>query len=712
MSRQTHGRADSPSAGTGNQRTCRLRAVSALVALVVGFVFGCMPVSLAEPLVVGFERFHASAPSAEGGRLLFNELGCANCHAKETALPPRKGPVIQNISHRINASWLREYLLTPDSHRSGATMPRLFENKEREDVEAVIHYLSSLKPANVRPLRPSRHTDAERGQRLFHTMGCVACHEPEPEIETSYRSVPFPDFKRKYSLTSLTEFLKNPLVHRPLGRMPQFDMTSQDANDLAGYLMNHEGSDPAVAPGVEAFSVNTDLIKRGRAVVTEKRCAACHDLPTDWSRDLAVLGQSSGGCLNEHPPAGLPKYSLSELQRESLRLFLANETPSTAPETRLTLTQHALNCLACHERDGVGGPDAARRRFFAGNEGLGDSGKFPPPLTGAGHKLQTKWLQGVLKGTNRVRPYLKTRMPFYGRLTDGLAEQFAAVDSIHPKSSLPEGDAEAGRKLLGTEGGNSCITCHRWGARDSLGIPGMDIRNMAGRLNADWLHDYLVNPGAYRPNTLMPSFWPDGHAANRDILDGDTEGQIASIIAFAKDGEGEPLGFPEVESDAYELIPKHRPIVLRTFMENVGTHAILVGFPEGTHLAYDGLNARPALAWRGRFFNGYNTWFSRFAPFEKPLGEAIVAWPENGSSNDRTFMGYRLDGAGVPTFLWSVGKVKVEERFESTGRGLVRTLRCVPNGSALPPVRHPEGVQVTEIPTPSRSEQRFIYEWQ
>ena len=40
----------------------------------------CTVMLQAEPLVVGFDRFHAVEPAAEGGRLLFNELGCANCH--------------------------------------------------------------------------------------------------------------------------------------------------------------------------------------------------------------------------------------------------------------------------------------------------------------------------------------------------------------------------------------------------------------------------------------------------------------------------------------------------------------------------------------------------------------------------------------------------------------------------------------------------------
>src|SRR6185503_7645263 len=38
--------------------------------------------------------------------------------------------------------------------------------------------------------------------------------------------------------------------------------------------------------------------------------------------------------------------------------------------------------------------------------------------------------------------------------------------------------------------------------------------------------------------------------------------------------------------------------------------------------------SRPALAWKGKFFDAYTTWFVRAAPFEKPLGDSVVKWTE------------------------------------------------------------------------------------
>jgi hypothetical protein len=325
--------------------------------------------------------------------------------------------------------------------------------------------------------------------------------------------------------------------------------------------------------------------------------------------------------------------------------------------------------------------------------------------------LQSEWLDKVLTGEYRVRPYLQTKMPVYGTATAALGTLLAATDA-KKETALSGGDDTAGRKLMGTQGGIGCITCHRWGQHPALGIQALDLSNLGQRIQPGWLREYLVNPAGYRLGTLMPSFWPGGKAANHEILDGDTDRQIASIYSFAASANGEPEGFPALGGSEFVLIPKDRPIVQRTFMEGVGTHAILVGFPTGVHLAYDGKNARPALAWKGKFFDAYNTWFSRFAPFEKPPGEAIVHWPPAPASEARVrFSGYRLDPQGVPTFLFSVDGVPVEERFEGIENGLRRTITWKSSALESPVITHPDGVTVTEEPGTAPGQRRFTYFW-
>ena len=676
----------------------------------------------AEPWVAGFERFHAAAPDAAGGRLLYNELGCVNCHGGATGLPARRGPDLLTGTTRASVDWLRAFIAEPARHRSGTSMPHLLADHGAADVEAVVHFLGTLTPKKPAPAKRIAHLNAELGKAHYHTKGCVACHAPRSDYappdgrpaagEQSYGNVAFPALAEKYDIATLAAFVRDPLATRPDSRMPRIEMEEQDALDIAAYLLGIVGSDGDVAPRLRPFTADAALATRGREVVTAARCGACHTLPSVPAVQPVAFQRNTGGCLEATPEAGLPRFGLGSAQRTALRAYLAERAAAVTPAQAVHGTLAALNCAACHERDGQGGPDAARNPYFLGDHNLGDTGRFPPPLTGIGRKLQPEWLAQVLAGKNRERPYLKTQMPLYGAAVANLPALLATCDARH-ENTLPAGDVEAGRKLLGTLGGVSCITCHRWGERASLGIHALDLSNLAARLQPGWLWEYLVNPAAHRPGTLMPSFWPEGKAANRDILGGDTDRQIASIIAFAREGKGLPEGFPTTAAREFELIPSSRPIVLRTFMADVGTHAILVGFPAGVHLAYDGRDCRPALTWKGRFFDAYGTWFSRFAPFEKPLGESAVAWPApSDASGARKFAGYRLDAAGVPTFLFSVGGVPVAERFEPEANGTVRrTLTWNLESMRSLPLAHPPGLTVQESPASTPGKLEFIYTW-
>lgn len=691
----------------------------------LGFGFAALlaiVVVRAEPWVAGFDRFHAASPDVAGGRLLYNELGCANCHGGNTGLPPRRGPDLTTVTTRAGADWLRKFIADPARERGGTTMPHLLAHHDKADVDAVLHYLGTLAPKTQAAPRRFAEINAEVGKTLYHTKGCVACHAPRADYtppdgrpaagEFSHGNVAFPALTEKYVVSTLAVFLRDPLVSSPDGRMPRIEMEWQEASDIAAYLLGIAGSDGEGAPKLPPFAPEPALAARGREVVIKANCAACHKLPSIPPLPPVALGRTAGGCLDETPAAGLPRYGLRVAQRTALRAYLNERNAPVTPALAANDTLKALNCTACHERDGQGGPDAARKPYFLGDHNLGDTGRYPPPLTGIGRKLQPEWLAQALAGKRRDRPYLATQMPVYGASVAALPALLAKGDA-REEVALPPGDVEAGRKLLGTLGGVGCITCHRWGERASLGIHALDLSTTAKRLQPGWLREYLINPAAHRPGTLMPSFWPEGKAANREILGGDTDRQIASIVAFSREGKGLPEGFPATSGSEFELIPVSRPIVLRTFMAGVGPHAILVGFPAGVHLAYDDRECRPALTWKGRFFDAYGTWFSRFAPFEKPLGESAVAWSapsETGAA--RRFEGYRFDRAGVPTFLFSIGGVPVAERFEPGENGsLRRLLTWKLEAMRSFPLAHPPGLRVQETAGSIPGRLEFIYTW-
>ena len=681
----------------------------------VAILLGAAALS-AEPLVTGFERVHASAPTAEGGRLLYNELGCVNCHGGDTGLPAMRGPALALVTQRVRSEWLRKFIADPASVHPGAVMPQVLAKADDKTLVAIEHYLASLKP-KAAPKAPAKimHVNGGRGGELFNTLGCVACHAPGKDFippegvpkasEFTHRSVGFGDLKAKYSLDSLGAFVLDPLKVRTDGRMPKIVMERQDAIDIAGYLLEFQGSDGRLDEPVVSVVADKTLAIVGRKAVIAAQCAACHDLPKDAAAKPVALTKKEGGCLEADHAKG-PRYPLSEAQRASLKLFLAKKSEAASPKLAADLTLQALNCVACHERDGQGGPDAARKPYFQGDHNLGDTGRYPPPLTGVGGKLRPEWLAKVLAGENRVRPYLKTKMPQYGAATAELGTLLGVADA-RTALKFEGGDDTAGRKLMGTQGGAGCITCHRWGDRPSLGIQGPDLSNVAARLQEGWLREYLINPAAYRPGTLMPSFWPGGKSFNPSILGGDTDKQIASIFKFVQSANGEPEGFPQNRNGEFEIVPKDRPVVQRAFLDGVGVRAILVGFPTGVHLAYDGDKGGPGLAWKGRFFDAYLTWYSRFPTFEKPIGTEVVAWPKPTGR----FLGYRLDAKGNPTFLNEQGGVKVEETYEGIEHGLRRTVTWAPTPDFVPTITHPAGMIVDMKESSAQGRRVFTYLW-
>jgi len=669
----------------------------------------------AEPLVTGFERFHAATPTAEGGRLLYNELGCVNCHGGDTGLPAMHGPALAMVTQRVRSEWLQKFIVNPASVHPGAVMPQVLAKADEQTLVAIEHYLASLKPkAATKAAAKIMHVNGARGGELFNTLGCVACHAPGKDFvptegvpkasEFTHRSVGFGDLKAKYSLDSLGAYILDPLKVRTDGRMPKTVMDRQDSIDIAGYLLEFQGSDGRIDQPVVSIVADKNLAIIGRKAVIAAQCAACHELPKDAEAKPVALSKNEGGCMDaDHTKS--PRYVLSDAQRAALKLFLAKKDEAASPKLAADLTLHALNCVACHERDGKGGPDTARKPYFQGDHNLGDTGRYPPPLTGVGGKLRPEWLAKVLAGENRVRPYLKTKMPQYGVATAELGKLLGVADA-RAALKFEGGDDTAGRKLMGTQGGAGCITCHRWGDRPSLGIQGPDLSNIAARLQEGWLREYLINPAAYRPGTLMPSFWPAGKSFNPSILGGDTDKQIASIFKFVESANGEPEGFPQNRNGEFEIVPKDRPVVQRAFLDGVGVRAILVGFPTGVHLAYDGDKGGPGLAWKGRFFDAYLTWFSRFPTFEKPIGEQVVAWPKPTGR----FLGYRLDAQGNPTFLNEQGGVKVEETYEGIEHGLRRTITWAPTPDFIPTITHPLDLKPTEESS-AQGRRVFTYLW-
>ena len=708
------------------------------------------------PLVAGFDRFirQQVLPSEVGGRLLLSELSCTACHrSSRPELAPKRGPNLAGVSRRLHTEWLQRFLLNPQKVKPGTTMPGMLHSLaagERPQVaRALAAFLATLpveQPLKLlstgsAPLANAFWSkgDEQRGRRLFHRVGCVACHQADADYQSEkvylsdrekrlaelkfdpeerqeleavdapqpFRSVPLGRLSAKYGEQSLTYFLLDPLGVRPAGRMPNLQLDPAEAADIATFLLRGDSREVIWRePSVP------DLVARGERWFRALNCAQCHPLAGIVPRPARVLEMLSvdaaESCLAE-AQQGLPDFPLDSVQREALRVVLQRRQPGqdTAVKVDRSISITAkllkLNCFACHERNGMGGVGPRRWPFFEtfNHVELGDEGRIPPSLTGVGRKLLVPWMQDVLAGQARVRFHLMARMPRFGKANLGdLANQFATVDrgNLSRGKERPLGgpsEVSAGRTLLD----QGCVQCHPLRGEWLPGVMGVDLADLQRRLRPEWFRAFLLDPAALKRGTRMPTFFPQGKSVNRQLLEGDVERQIASIWEYLKTIQDQPLPEKLVTGKAlnFDLEPRKRPIVLRTFMERAGTHAIAVGFPARVHVAFDAHQVRVVEAWRGKFLNAHGTWFDRFVPPARPLGDppvlfpqgvplavlenATAAWPsETGALAGYRFGGYRLDRQGVPTFLYRTPQLRVEERFVPLdgGRGLRRLLKMTP----------------------------------
>lgn len=649
----------------------------------------------AEPIqhayVFNFDQFNLPEDPDEhvvhGGLLLMAELNCTACHAVPKAwqerLKPKPAPDLSAVGSRLDEDTLWLMIRSPQHRKKGTQMPGLFAGAEgdEEKVEALVEYLASLKAEA--PKMPAG--DAERGKDLYHKVGCVACHEPaldvrppkvpaDAEVEKpGNASVPIA-LADAYAFNALAAFLKNPLHTRPAGRMPDMRLSVQEASDLAAYL--HTGRIAEKATARAALKIPKQGIEKGRALFSAMKCSSCHQ-PGPVHAAIPMKNPAAG-CLAEKQPTGTPRFDLNDLQKRALRLALAEiqkPAPKLTAQQLIDWQMSRLNCYACHDRHGKGGPEDPRAQFFGVNdptsESLGQLAHLPPNLDNTGRKLTPGWLEKILWGENgSVRPYMDTRMPNFGRAqTEMLIAAFAKADEpgepvkIDVSGLAKHHRAELGRQLLGAKG-LACVSCHGLKDRKSLGPPVIRLTHTVERLQPQYFKELLLNPQATQPGTVMPPMFAGRKTAGKDI---------ESIWTYLRELEGQPLPEGLASAADFELKPGERPVVFRSFIEGAGTHAIGIGFPGGLNAAFDGKNSRWALIWKGRFLDAMSNWQDRGMPPITPLGTGVKAFP--AATGERIFGGYRLGQDGIPTFLYRENGRQIEDTLKPAGDHFERIIK-------------------------------------
>jgi len=685
------------------------------------------------PVVPGLSNKH-SLTQSQVGEILVAELRCAACHGgiERNSLSEKSAPDLLEVGARISPDYLIQFLTSPSSAQSGTTMPDLLtsrSNIEREQIaEALTHFLVAQSKRSFQP-EATEELNLPDGKALYHSIGCIACHgpkEPPSEDQVIKKVESFDDFEddveasentitkevtrpvafnlahvaTKYSSTSLSDFLFQPLRVRSSGRMPDMKLTHSESHAIANYLL---GSQSEVRP---ALRPSDSLVALGKKYFQELNCAACHalaDIPAAAPLDSLFKADLSRGCLSK-TSGNHPRFNLDDTQTQAISAAIKQKQTADSDSALVAKTLTTFNCIACHIRDDFGGVAEDLNPYFLTSEkNLGDDGRIPPPLTLVGAKLRPAWLKKVLFDGESVRPYMATRMPQYGMSNlQHLPEQLDRLDVLKSTDMTipsPQGDSEndrarekklrsAGRELLGNLGLN-CIACHNFNGKPSPGNKGIDLMTTYQRLEPGWFNNFVRNPGAYRPRIIMPYSWSNGIAAHQTILDGNTDMQIEAIWYYLSLGTSaaDPPGLQPVDA---KLSVANEVRTYRGRRGAAGFREIAVGFPEKLSYAFSAETGTLTAIWTGDFIrvdrSGQGS--GGFNPASEPirlapdvsfanLADENSPWPlrpvmtKEARVNPNPlypknlgyqFRGYSLGESSIPTFMYQTGTVEIEDQ--------------------------------------------------
>src|SRR5208282_6544489 len=242
----------------------------------------------------------ATPEQIRSGQRLFLEKGCASCHAVQGISSQKDyGPDLsamgaKNVSQlefsqskipRTLVAYIQAKITDPSSVNPAARMPQY--HLTSADLDSVTTALLAMTGPPASP--GLRRLVVARSEPVFRPSGafgkvyerykCYVCHK-----FNGFGGDLAPDLSYEGSRARrawIADFLKNPQTLRPtlVLRMPQFNMTSQEANILADYLsmaLQHPSVD---LEADDAPKFTPQMAALGKELYEVKyQCQACHTI--------------------------------------------------------------------------------------------------------------------------------------------------------------------------------------------------------------------------------------------------------------------------------------------------------------------------------------------------------------------------------------------------------------------------------------------------
>ncbi|MCX7422086.1 MAG: c-type cytochrome [Planctomycetia bacterium] len=587
----------------------------------------------------------------ELGRKQFEGFRCGRCHQRGGEEQPPPG---SSLKHFAASGFFNDQV---SEHFGFGTQepdqiyPRFYlHDPSRDAVEAFL--FDQSQPVELEKPKLVKEADLEterrKGEVLLRSTGCLACHRVGELGGTSPSPFAGPDLGNvgeRRTLPWLVTWLAKPERLNADHRMPVFNLTDAERNQLALALWRLTESDAKEPPpglteveltalwkNWRSFKSKKEepqqahykaIVERGRKVVVERRCAACHrfsddnavrfekpasDLSqpvTDWSK--SCLAANSDYSQNIRPVFG------EKLNRDAIKAYLASRREmKLSPLSTFARGQKLLEqkgCLACHSRHGVGGIGkmaAQIAKFDKDFAGQAPS-LVPPSLNAVGDKLLDEALSIAVRGERQpIRmPWLKVRMPKFSHSPDELAsltrylvehdriplreerrgaevrsgggeEVRSKTEDTRPTSSTPPLLSSsppllhpsspqthlAGQALTGVRGW-SCIACHKIGDYEpkqvALGARGSDLKMLGKHIRPEFFFRWIASPLRVIPGVEMPQY----NRPVAGVLDGDLAKQHAALWQALNDPNFQPPTNPANVEQLFVVNTGDRPRIVR-----------------------------------------------------------------------------------------------------------------------------------------------------
>jgi mono/diheme cytochrome c family protein len=578
------------------------------------------------------------------GYQLVRAMRCNQCHEIPGQPPAARGPALQHLRGTMDPGWLIGRLVSthqpaPDQRR----MPDFDLN--RPQAEAIAAYLwSQSKPLSLEPKekvkpakkskkgeKPRTRGEAQAGQRLFMTSGCLACHQVDKlGAENLFGGGSLNGIADKRTNDFFASWLESPQRINPHHRMPRFQLTPLERLDLAEYLktLSSAGNEQSDFDG----TFTAQQVEQGRELVQKYRCTSCHEtnqkvVPASVANRLPVAPSkwqascSSPGAANPTQP----RYRLSAADQLAVQkvviaaMAVKRTDPAKPVKQPVTVTATQLlreqNCLACHARYREEGIAPHLPAVAATDTALASlvPAMTPPSLNSVGDKLQDLALQKVIQRQGPVhRPWLHVRMPEFplseaeiSRLVKHLVDtdRIPAGGPVN-RPSLPkvadrvvEG---AGRRLV-TTAGFGCTSCHEIGGVKPVKAPlnarGPDLSGLSTRLRREWFDRFVRNPARMVPRMEMPSI----KLAVKGVLDDHLDHQLDAVWQVLNQPGFKPPPAGAVRIVRRSGVPgRDEQSAFLTDVLHVGSDVyikpLLVGLPNRHNVLFD-LQTNRLLGW-------------------------------------------------------------------------------------------------------------------